>query len=266
MSNGLKAPHLGVGIQLILWGEELVADAPRVFAQCADLNYDYVEAPLAVLSVPPSLIADAAKRSGIPLHAIHVGFQDVAAEHRLREILAYAEQTGTRKIISSGVADSATPTGYEEAARRFNHVGKLCCDVGVQFYYHSHWWEFVASDDNIRGMDILLSRTAPELVAFNLDICWTQAAFSNPVQTIVEMSDRCNYYHIKNARIGLECGKIKTWLPLGEGDVDVAGCVRTALVQPGPRYLVVEQDEPRYYASPEGEARASRMFLASMGI
>lgn len=260
----LREPTDGLGIQLIIWGNQAVERFESVAAFCRDCGFTYIEWPGLVLDASSAEIRAASERAALPIRTLHVGYNDIADPERLSNVMQYMSDIGATFLIASGLLGGGTTIQhYRDSGAVFNAVGRRCSDVGMDFYYHTHWWEFWTPPLGGQGIDILLEETCPDLVRFNLDICWAQAAGEDPQQAIRNLADRCNYYHLKDGCFGLHPDSVD-WRPLGQGQVNVAGCVQEMLSLPEDRFLVVEQDKA--CESPETDTLVSREFLRGLGI
>ena len=61
---------------------------------------------------------------------------------------------------------------YKEHVVLFNEVGSACKEVGIQFAYHNHEFEFEPSEDGVIPYDYILAETDPESVKMELDLYW----------------------------------------------------------------------------------------------
>ncbi|OJU12308.1 MAG: hypothetical protein BGN86_11650, partial [Caulobacterales bacterium 68-7] len=73
-----------------------------------------------------------------------------------------------------GIKGLRTSAEWRAFAADCNKAGKIAKDHGLDFGFHSHFWEFLALDDDtpLTGYDILLAETDPALVHFELDLYW----------------------------------------------------------------------------------------------
>ena len=127
-----------------------------------------------------------------------IGLEGLSSHVRTPDIpgqLEYAKELGLKYLIDP----LATINTYEEAvewAKKFNEVGKLCKDAGIQFGYHNHRNEFLEGKDGYL-LETLIKNTDPSLVCFQLDVGWTACAGANPVEFIKKYADRFKLIHVK---------------------------------------------------------------------
>ncbi len=250
--------NLQIGAQLIIWGSDLVTDLESITEFCVQTGYKYIEAPQMIRELPASQVCEIMQKYGIHLYAIHIGYPDIEDSDRLNQAIRYLKDAGAELLISSGISAGGSVRAYDESAQALNRTAEKCLDVGIRFYYHTHWWEYKPDNTGCRPIEILIDKTAPSLVVFNLDLCWAQAGGQDPVTAIKQLGHRCNYYHIKDGRFS-QSPNVVEWRPLGKGEVDITACIEELGKAGRSCFLVVEQDEP--YDSPKKDMKASYEFL-----
>ena len=155
---------------------------------------------------------------------------------------------------------------YLELGRRLDLLSYRFRAGGFRFAYHNHEFELLPFDDGLRA---LVSRRSHDGWGLELDIYWAAFAGVDPAALIRELGDRVHLLHLKDGLLpgapeerAAERATSERWFrPLGEGDVDVDGCVDTAL-EAGVRLFVVEQDETAEASgAPEQDAASSLSYL-----
>jgi sugar phosphate isomerase/epimerase len=80
----------------------------------------------------------------------------------------------------------------------WNEVGSIMKNVGIQFAYHNHNFEF----DNIGGIvpyyDIFMPEMDPDLITMEIDFFWATKAGQDPVQMFREYPGRFQLFHLKD--------------------------------------------------------------------
>jgi inosose dehydratase len=138
--------------------------------------------------------------------------------------------------------------GWKSLVRNVNDAVRRCADRGWTATLHHHTCTDVESPAEI---DRLLADTEIDIT---LDTGHLIVGGGDPVQAVSRWSGRINHLHLKDARsavisAALEsgAGMIEVWsqrvfVPIGDGDLNVAGVV-SALKQSGySGWAVVEQD------------------------
>ncbi len=151
---------------------------------------------------------------------------------------------------------------YLELGERLDLLSYRFRAGGFRFAYHNHEFELLPFDDGeperlgVDGLRALASCRSHDGWGLELDIYWAAFAGHDPAALIRELGERIHILHLKDgllpgaaAERDPERATAERWFrALGEGDVDVSGCVEAAL-EAGVRLFVVEQDET---AEPEG--------------
>ena len=164
---------------------------------------------------------------------------------------------------------------YLELGRRLDLLSYRFRAGGFRFAYHNHEFELLQFDDGeaerlgTDGLRALASCRSHNGWGLELDIYWAAFAGHYPAALIRDLGDRVHLLHLKDGLLpgapdkrDPERATAERWFrPLGAGDVDVAGCVETAL-EAGVRLFAVEQDETAAAdGSPAQDAAASLRHL-----
>src|SRR6185369_17248320 len=109
---------------------------------------------------------------------------------------------GHRYIICPWIDEKqrVEPDGWKRAADLFNRAGETSRNAGIQFGFHNHAFEFVATE-SLGGMlpyDFILARTDPGFVVMELDLCWITAAGKNPTDYFDKYPARFPLVHAKD--------------------------------------------------------------------
>jgi len=105
--------------------------------------------------------------------------------------------------------------------------------------YHNHDAEFERVDDSF-ALDVLLAETG---VGLELDVGWAAAADADPVALIDRYGDRLTAIHLKDIRLDSTAPGGGLPVDLGEGDVDLDGCLAAAVDADIP-WIIFEYDAP----------------------
>ena len=208
---------------------------------------------------------------GLKSYSAHVSIQSL--EHDIDEILNAATTIGHKYLICPMTLGPNIDT-YKNAADKFNKIGESCKKAGIKFGYHNHSQEFHDFDGE-RPIDVLMERTDPDLVIFELDLFWTTVAGVDPSKFIKKHSDRIRLVHIKDMAkkmdspstdwrvftdmsIGREILTNQTIV--GEGIIDFEKILDTAEKE-GIQHYIIESDFP---PDPVGFAKRSITNLKSI--
>lgn len=164
---------------------------------------------------------------------------------------------------------------YLELGRRLDLLSYRFRAGGFRFAYHNHEFELQPFDDGEPerlgrdGLHALASRRSHDGWGLELDIYWAAFAGSDPVALIRELGDRVQLLHLKDGllpgppeeRTAEQATSERWFRPLGQGDVDVAGCVEAALEAGVPLFAVEQDETAEAEGSPAEDAAASLRFL-----
>lgn len=129
----------------------------------------------------------------------------------------------------------------------FNRAGKLLKEHGLQFFYHNHGFEFQPYKDGTL-FDLLVQKTDPDLVKFEMDVLWTIHPGQDPVTLLKKYPNRWALMHLKDLRKGVK-GDFSGGTPLendvtlGGGQADYPAILKTAQ-EVGVKHFFIEDESP----------------------
>ena len=89
-------------------------------------------------------------------------------------------------------------------AEDFNTVGKRLKEHGIQFFYHNHGFEFQPYKDGQTLFDLLMEKTDPDLVKYEMDVLWTVHPGQDPVKLLKKYPNRWILMHLKDLAKGVK--------------------------------------------------------------
>jgi len=119
---------------------------------------------------------------------------------------------------------------------------------GIQFYYHIHGYEF-HKHRNGTLLDLIISETDAELVAFELDVLWAVFPGQDPVELLEKHGSRWQLMHVKDLRKGVETGSLSgktdvtNDVPVGTGQVNWPAVLEAAK-KAGVKHYFIEDESP----------------------
>lgn len=139
----------------------------------------------------------------------------------------------------------------EKAAADFDKWGEELSKSGIKFMYHCHGYEFkpVAEGSEKTFMDVLIEKTKPEFVAFEMDVFWVVHPGADPVKYLAKYPGRWQLMHIKDiaktARVGIYTGKAPhtDGVIIGTGMVNWPKLLKAAATS-GVKYYFIEDEHP----------------------
>ena len=192
-----------VGIQLYSVRQSMARDPYRTLERLAELGYRNFEGANhnartddgIGFGVPAKELRATLDRIGMQVVGCHINPLD---PQRLPTVLDYHRELGNTQI---GCDIEFYPYGdLDYVLRRaefFNHVGELCRERGMRFYYHNHYQEFQLVDGRA-VYDLVMANTDPELVFVEMDTYWMMRGGQDPVAMIEKYRDRLVLLHQKD--------------------------------------------------------------------
>ncbi|MEU0155743.1 sugar phosphate isomerase/epimerase family protein [Micromonospora fulviviridis] len=177
------------------------------------------------------LVADA----GLSVPSIGIGLGDL--RNNLDGVIANSRAFGAKYVRISG-SGSWTLDDYSEVAATLNAVGAELKQAGITVAYHNHGFEFTAQDGGVRGYDVLVRETDPDLVAMELDLYWAASVGADPVELIKQYPGRFSLFHVKDMAAD------GSFADVGEGSIDFARIFAYSEMA-GVDYYLTENDNPR---------------------
>lgn len=170
---------------------------------------------------------------GVEMVSTHLGLQDfnVATVEK-------AAKVGLKYIICPAIGPQADLNAWKVKADEFNLKGEICKKLGIKFGYHNHSYSF-AFVNGLKGQKVLLENTDPELVCFELDMCWSEAAGENTIEHLKQYGKRYELCHVKQLKQKEPRPK---QTDLSDGIIDYAKLLGAAK-KSGMKYFLVEQEE-----------------------
>lgn len=194
-------------------------------------------------------------------------------EHNLDEVLNAAKTIG-HEYITIPMMLKPSLDEWKVAADKFNEIGEACNKVGIGFAYHNHSQEFATMNGQVI-MDMLMERTDPNNVSFEMDVFWTTVAGINPEDYFEKYPDRFKMLHIKDMTKAMDAPNtdwqvftdserameiIGNQSVIGEGIIDFPTIIKQAK-QAGIKHFFIESDFP-----PEPVSFAKKSFVNLNGM
>ena len=236
-----------IGIQLYSVRRELERDFEGTLARLAAVGYKEVEfagyfdhepEEIKAMLVRHRLVAPSAH---VPLELVH---QDWAG------VLDAASIIGHRYVVVPWLPPELRKTvdDFRRLADEFTRLGEESQRSGIRFAYHNHDFEFSPLEGQL-PYDVLLARTDPANVAFELDLMGITKGGQNPVDYFARYPGRFEMMHVTDSSGPPEWEQVD----VGRGTIDFRRILAYRR-QAGIRHLFVEHDDP---PDPLAFARAS---------
>jgi len=258
----------------------MLADFEGTLAKVAEVGYRQVEfSAMGFLGRPVEKIASLLKKyhltapvgrvaPQLPANFASLSREEVMQVFRSRAGVEYfldnvkrcieeAAALGQRYLNLPGwMADRyQTLRHVEENIDLLNQAGDLCATAGIQFGYHNHSWE-LQPIDGVIPYDLMLARTDPVKVGFQLDTYWIVKGGGDLSRYITEHPGRFATCHLKDID---DTGQ---FADVGAGEIDFAEFINLAR-RNGTRYFFVERDGP---PKPLHSVRNSYAYLQGLKV
>ena len=236
-----------IGIQLFSVGDDLKKDFEGTLRQIAEIGYRQVEGRLSEGGHNPADNAKLFKSLGLGWRSTHTSVPELNGSGADR-VFQQAHDNGIEYVICAAPwpkdpsrikkLDPADPLFKEYGnvapivnmfnnlilddwkwmVDLFNEVGAKAKAAGLTFGYHNHNFEFKKLD-GVLPYDLLLEKTDPGSVSFELDCGWMVGAGFDPVDYLNKHPERYRLLHIKDLAKNQAPGGIKT-TEVGSGTID----------------------------------------------
>lgn len=270
-----KRHALPIGIQLYTLGPDAAKDLDGTLKAVAGIGYRSVELA-GLLGRTGAQMKAALDAAGLVCTSAHVqgrGQLDGDLGKLAGDLNAIGVKTavmpspyipdrlqgkGLREVLTQLTADD-----WKMNADFLNEKGAVLAKSGIKVGYHNHNFEF-APLGSTYGMDILIQRTEPKLVTFELDVGWTAAAGVDPAAYLARHKGRFSLMHVKDIKAETQANFALKMDPteIGSGKLPWKTLLPAAYAA-GVRGFYVEQEPP--FARPRIEAaKISHDYLAGV--
>lgn len=222
-----------IAVQLYTIREETQKDFAAALEKVAKIGYEGVEFA-GYGDLPASRMKSYLDGFGLTAAGSHVGYDLLV--NKLEEVIEYNLEIGNRYIVCPW-KEYKGRDDFLRTSEVLEGIGRRCRQSGLQFGYHNHAHELKMFEDGDYGLDLMYSRTDPDILKAEIDVYWVSYAGLDPVLYLRKYSGRCPVLHLKD----MEEGKEKSFTEVGNGVIDMQAIVEEAK-RSGVQWLVVEQD------------------------
>lgn len=240
----------GVGIQLYSIRDAMAADVPGSLKKVSDMGYKNLE--LADYSngkfygYAPREFKKMVNDLGMDIISSHtqVEAEGITIDNARKMADDHAE-LGVKYCVQPWInEEDRNIETYKKMIADWNEVGRIMKDVGIQFGYHNHNFEFVETNGVVPYYDIFMIEMDPDLITMEIDTYWATKAGQDVVEMFKKYPGRFQLFHFKDMT---EQGApfyevIKDDITsVGEGLIDFKR-IYDARETAGMKYLFVEDD------------------------
>jgi sugar phosphate isomerase/epimerase len=241
-----------IGLQLYTVRDRMAADVDGTLAAVAEIGYREVEFA-GTFGRPPAELRGTLDGLGLAAPSAHVPLEALLPDPAAAADVAAT--LGNRWLVVAWIPPGRrTLDDYRRFAGDFNRIGESLRAAGLRFAYHNHDFELARAGDVV-PLELLIERTDPALVDFELDLYWVMKGGGDPLEYFARFPGRFPLIHAK------DIGAAGEMVDVGRGLIDwerVISTERTA----GIRHWYVEHDNPR--PDSLASARASHAYLAHL--
>ena len=243
--TGLKleaAARQPVGLQLYTVRTQAESDLPKTLAAIRAIGYDEVELYWNVYSHSAAELKRMLGDAGLAAPSGHFDYDGLESK------LDYARELGVKYVVCPMLPHNmwTSADGFLRAAEQFNRWGEKVQELGMQFGFHNHNYEFKRFGDRT-GFEILTTNSDPKLVKLEMDCYWMVQAGKDPEAMFEKYGNRIRMLHLKDRKAGSAPSQslddnAKHFAEFGTGSIHWAPILAKAK-QAGVGHYFVEQDE-----------------------
>jgi len=246
-----------LGVQLYSVRNAISKDVPGTLARVRALGFREVELAGTYGLTASQFHADL-DRAGLRATSMHVGYERL--RDSLSAVLDDARTLGVQYVGTAWIPHNDGPL-TEEGARRaaadFSAWGRAARERGLQFFYHVHGYEFQPGASGAVPMDILMRETPDDAVKFEMDVFWISRPGADPVAWLRKYPTRWRLLHLKDMKKGTptnvntgSANPEETEVPLGTGQIDYRGVLRTARDVGVEKYFIEDETAEPFATMP----------------
>jgi sugar phosphate isomerase/epimerase len=209
---------------------------------------------------------------GLTTPAMHVGLDTL--RNNMGPLAEAAHLLGQKYagIAAIPASERRTLDDYKRVADDFNAIGEKAKSAGLQFYYHNHGYGLTEMEGKI-PFDLILGRTDPATVFFEMDTFWTVAGGADPIKYLDAYPGRFKLMHVKDmskpVRFSGDGGDPQQWIELfpyikdaGSGVMNLKDILAHAKKN-GLEHFIVEND---VIVQPKESLESAYRFVSSVRV
>jgi sugar phosphate isomerase/epimerase len=186
------------------------------------------------------------------LQMVSAGFGYESLKKDIAAAVQRAQAFGVKFVMCAWIPHNEsgfTEADVRRAAADFNAWGAAFKAAGITFAYHPHGYEFrpLAEGGERTHFDLLVAKTKPEFVSFEMDVFWVTHAGQDPAKLLAKYPNRWKLMHLKDLRRGAATG-IHTGhapqtddVPLGTGQINWPAVLKQAAAVGVKHYFIEDE-------------------------
>ncbi len=249
-TKSVDRKSFGVGLQLYTIRDAMSEDVPGSLKKVSDLGYKYLEpasyADGKFYGYAPADFKKMVEDLGMEVVSSHAAVESTGiTTENAKKMADDHAALGVKYCVQPWVNDEdRTIEKFKKMIGDWNKVGQIMKNVGIQFGYHNHNFEFRPMDGIVPYYDIFMPEMDPDLITMELDIYWATKAGQDPVEMFKKYPGRFQLAHFKDMTEKSEpfYDVIKTDITsVGSGLIDFKR-IYAARETAGLKYFFVEDD------------------------
>jgi sugar phosphate isomerase/epimerase len=243
-----------VGLQLYTVRDLMKADLPGTLRKVAQIGYKEVEFA-GYYGRSPAQIKALLKQNGLTSPSSHIGL-DILEKDSVRAF-ADAKSIGHSWVTMPYIPEERRKTmdDWNKIIDLLNQLGPQAKAAGLRLAYHNHDFE-IRPVNGVRPLDIMLDKTDPSLVDFEMDLYWVVFGGGDPLDFFARHPKRFAMVHVKDSA-GPPDNKM---VDVGKGTIDFKKIFDQS-DKAGIKHYFVEHDQP---ADPIATIRSSFNYLHAL--
>jgi sugar phosphate isomerase/epimerase len=240
----------GVGLQLYTVRDAMAADVPGTLKKLSDLGYKNLElagyADGKFYNIAPAEFKKMVNDLGMDVVSSHTNVEAAGITLDTAKAMADAHAAlGVKYCVQPWIEEKdRNIEWYKKSIAEWNKVGKVMKEVGIQFGYHNHNFEFKNVDGVVPYFDIFLPEMDPQYITMELDLFWANKAGQDPIAMFQKYPGRFQLLHFKDM-----AHKQDPFFDVIKDDITTVGsgvidfkAILAAKETAGMKYLFVEDD------------------------
>jgi len=230
------------------------ADLPGTLRKVAQIGYKEVEFA-GYYGRSPAQIKALLKQNGLTSPSSHIGL-DILEKDSVRAF-ADAKAIGHSWVTMPYIPEERrkTPDDWNKIIDLLNQLGPQAKAAGLRLAYHNHDFE-IRPVNGVRPLDMMLDKTDPSLVDFEMDLYWVVFGGGDPLDFFARHPKRFAMVHVKDSA-GPPDNKM---VDVGKGTIDFPKIFAQS-DKAGIKHYFVEHDQP---ADPIATIRNSYRYLHAL--
>ncbi|HKJ81887.1 MAG TPA: sugar phosphate isomerase/epimerase [Ignavibacteriaceae bacterium] len=250
-ANPVDSKSFGVGLQLYSIRDAMTADVAGSLKKVSDLGYKNIEmasyANGKFYDMAPKEFRKLVEDLGMKIVSSHTSVESEGITTASAQKMADAHaEVGVKYCVQPWIEEKdRNVETYKRMIADWNKVGQIMKNVGIQFGYHNHNFEFLPTNGMVPYYDIFMKEMDPDLITMELDCFWAVKAGQDPVEMFNKYPGRFQLLHFKD----MAAKVVKPFYTVDKDDITSVGAglidwkrIYNARKKAGMKYFFVEDD------------------------